>query len=144
MAIRFVVDSREKMPYKLPNPIIEKMPVGDYTIQGYEDMMVIERKSFEDLYRCLTSSLARLRSQLRRMGPFDYKALIVDTTVSAILMGHPMCKLKGETAFERLIGLVHQYDIPIYFADRHGTIVCRTLLCLWWKEEHSIVAGKGG
>ena len=140
-AITFIIDSREKMPYALPQSEVAKLSVGDYTLKGCEGDMSIERKSFEDLFRCLTSDQTRFRSQLKRLGKLPYRALLLDTTISAILLGHPMCKLSGEDALMRVIALTRQYDIPVYFCDRHGSDVCRLLLCRYWKEQNSVTAG---
>ncbi len=140
MPITFIIDSREKLPYTLPQSTVKKLLIGDYSIKGFEDMFGIERKSFEDLFRCLTSSQRRFRSQLKRLSTLPYRALLLDTTVSAILLGHPMCKLTGQDALMRVFALSRQYDVPVHFCDRHGADVCRTLLCRFWKEEHSVEA----
>lgn len=141
MPMIFIIDSREKRPYHLPGSKVARLTTGDYTIEGFEGVFAIERKSFEDLYRCITSSIKRFRSQLKRLGGLPSKALLLDTTVSAILLGHPMCRLSGEDALVRIIALTRQYDIPMYFCDRQGSTFCRLLLCRFWKEEHSVSAG---
>ena len=39
-----VVDSREQQPYSFPNSVVRGLPLADYSVQGYETRIGIERK----------------------------------------------------------------------------------------------------
>jgi len=130
---QFIIDSREKRPYRIEGAIVKKLDTGDYSLVGCEKIMAIERKSFDDLYNCLSSKLGRFKKQLKRMQSYKYKALLIDSTVSSVLLGHVMCKLPGGMALERLLRLAG--NVPVLFVDSHGKEVTQTLLGIWWKEE---------
>lgn len=131
-----LVDTREQTPYELIGSEKSTLKTGDYTVRGYEDVMAIERKSYNDLYHCLTSSRLRFEKQLKRLSDYKYKALLVDSTVSSVLLGHVHCNLPGDEALKRVMRYSVKYDIPVMFVDNHGDKVTRNLLYQWWQIEN--------
>lgn len=134
--MQFLIDSREKNGYRL-NAARKALKTGDYSIEGFEDEIGIERKSFDDLFHCLTSGQRRFKAQLKRLGKLRFNMLLIDSTISSVLLGHPLCQLPGERALERIIWLCRTYHVEVLFCDRSGETVCRMLLCRYWKELHA-------
>lgn len=75
-----VIDSREQLPYTFsgihghePNEIVAVQTVvrglesGDYSIDGFEDRIAIERKSLEDLYGSVTWGRKRFEAEIGRL-----------------------------------------------------------------------------
>lgn len=133
-ALTFVVDTREKIPYQLPDAKLARLKVGDYTIEGYEDVLAVERKGYDDLFSCLTTKMTHFINQLKNLAKLKYKAVCVDTTVAAMLLGHVFAPITGEDAVQRLISLGVEYDVPILFCDRNGATVCQMFLYSAWKK----------
>lgn len=133
-----MVDSREKKPISfLPlRTVSAALKVGDYSVKGYEERMAVERKSFSDLYDCLTTKLSFFRGQLKRLSVIPHRSLIIETSMTAFLMGHPMKEITGAVALERLNRLAEAYGISYHFCDRCGPLFVKTLLYHWWKEEN--------
>ena len=51
-----IVDTREQLPLELSMCTIRgTLPTGDYSILGFEEYVVVERKSLPDLIGCMTS-----------------------------------------------------------------------------------------
>ena len=76
MSLRIVVDTREQTPLEpfiiekservyLPT-LRAKLDVGDYSIDGHEDVVMLERKSIPDLYSTLTAGRERFCAELLR------------------------------------------------------------------------------
>lgn len=135
MSFRFVVDTREKTPYILPNAIMKALATGDYSIEGWETVMAVERKGYDDLFTCLSSKLAAFRNQMVRLSAMKYRALTVDTTLSAMKLGHVFVPISGEDAIIRLMEMSVQYGVPVYFCDRNGATITKAFLYAAWKEE---------
>lgn len=133
-ALTYVMDTREKIPYQLPDAKLKRLAVGDYTIEGFEDVLAVERKGYDDLFSCLTSKVERFTRQLKSLSRLKYKALCVDTTVTAMKLGHVFAPITGEDAIQRLISLCVDHDIPVFFCDRHGSTVCQMFLYSAWKR----------
>lgn len=86
-------DSREPWPhpweaYLPPNVRLESatLETGDFSLQGLEDLVCIERKTGADLLGCIGSSRERFERELRRarqgVGRF---AIIVEATLAELL-----------------------------------------------------------
>ena len=97
--------------------------------------MAVERKSYDDLYACLTNRLKPFTRQLKKLGKLKYRLLMIDSTCSAFLLGHVYYKLTGPEALVRLTRLCAQHDVPFCFCDRHGSELTAAVLHAWWKLE---------
>lgn len=109
-----LVDTREKAPLPLyanhPNWIAgerrESLKTGDYTVEGMEDILCLERKSLADLVACTVTSRRRFIASSARLARFTWKAILV------------------EASFEDIKGGLDQFDIP---SDVHPNAICGTL-----------------
>lgn len=130
-----VVDTREKRGYRFTCPVEEKaLPVGDYSVAGLEGMVVVERKGFDDVYKCLSGDRGRFEVQLRKLSKIPHRALVLDTTVNSLLIGHAHCALSGINALDRLLTLCVKHGIAPIFAGTKGPLVTQMLLATWVKE----------
>jgi ERCC4-type nuclease len=70
--LKIVIDSREQMPYLfIDYPCSTKrrgLSTGDYSLEGYEEEICIERKSKSDLYSSLGMGERDLRKSLAGCG----------------------------------------------------------------------------
>ena len=90
-----LVDTREKDPFPLfenhPNWIKaerrETLKTGDYTVEGMEGLLALERKSLADLVACTVSSRQRFLASCERLAGFAWKAILVEATLEDIKGG---------------------------------------------------------
>lgn len=86
-----IVDTREQHPYTFEDITAGGRPVevatvsaglrsGDYSIQGHEDAVAVERKSLADLYSTLTAGRDRFERELERLGEMTYSVVIVEAS----------------------------------------------------------------
>jgi DNA excision repair protein ERCC-4 len=100
-----VIDDREKLPYEFTTlrsnvrqggglllvPIVRKrLAVGDYSILGHEDTVVIERKSLDDLYQSLPRR-ANFIGRLVQMNQLQFAAVVIEATWLQIASEPPFC-----------------------------------------------------
>ena len=126
-----ICDTREKYLWSFGQhqTYVKKLDTGDYTLEGLEDVLCIERKmSLSELYGNLTDD--RFWKEMERMKNFQYKFLIVEAEFSDV-MGIPyslglkkevMAKLKLTPQFVlKKIGEIQiKYGIHVIFAgDKH-------------------------
>ena len=89
-SFKIVVDSREQKPLpfrksKLVTEVItRKLDAGDYSIDGYDNKIAIERKSIPDLYGTLGKGHKRFQRELERAKDMKYFAILVDGTFTAV------------------------------------------------------------
>src|SRR4051812_46380464 len=82
-----IVDTREWMPFCFDNlsnwiagSVRRKLNVGDYSIEGMERVLVLERKSLTDLIRTLMQLRAPFFKSCERLAAFKWKALLVEAS----------------------------------------------------------------
>ena len=87
-----IVDTREQAPYCFQNmshhpqrlsllvvkAVSQALRAGDYSIQGYQDRVAIERKSLEDLYGTLTAGRERFKTEMARLNELEFGAVVVE------------------------------------------------------------------
>jgi len=87
-----IVDTREKTPWNFEGDdsfeevVYEKLDGGDYSIQGLEDFITIERKaSVDELFVNFTKDKKRIRAEFDRLKDHKLKFIIVEETCEGIL-----------------------------------------------------------
>ena len=90
-----LVDTREREPFPLhanhPNWIAGERRValktGDYTVEGMESLLCLERKSLADLVACTVTYRRRFLAVCGRLARFPWKAILVEATLEDIKGG---------------------------------------------------------
>lgn len=86
-------DTREQNGWKFSDMISQKLDTGDYTLQGFEDILCIERKaSVSELANNISDP--RFWREMERMRSYPYKFIIC------------------EFSFEDIQGFPHNTDLP--------------------------------
>jgi ERCC4-type nuclease len=112
-----LVDTREQQPLPLfsnhPNWIAGErrraLKTGDYSIEGMENFICLERKSFPDLVACTVTYRDRFIAACARLAKFTWKAILV------------------EASFEKIKGGFDDFDGP---SRVHPNAVCGTLAAI--------------
>ena len=83
MSFNIIIDTREQQPWVfaksdiVDHTIVRKLDTGDYTIDGFEDLICIERKkSVAELASNIVEK--RFTDELIRMSEFKYKFLLLE------------------------------------------------------------------
>ena len=147
-----VVDSREQAPFRFSNfksdakqhnkPIIIRtvrkgLKTGDYSIEGHEDQIAIERKEFGDFYNCCGQDRERFQRQLERLNEIKVAAIVVEAGLNSVVTGHPQSRLNPKTVFRSVIAW--QQRLPninwwFCYSRRLAEAVSFRILERYWKE----------
>jgi ERCC4-type nuclease len=141
--ITIIRDTREKKnvwdfePSEFINKTISKgLKTGDYSIEGYESLVSLERKANTgEIYNNLFEK--RFKDELNRLHPFKYKALILEFSVKDILSFpinssipyryHSGLKANAGYIMSRLMD-IQLKGIPIIFAGLNGKDIALSYL----------------
>ena len=135
--MKIAVDSREQKPYKFETPsMVETVPVGDYSIQGLEDCISIERKSIDDLIGCLTTDRARFERELFKAKALEYFALVIEASLSDLINGRYRSDMTPKSAIQSLLAFSIRYRLPIFFCEsrEYAQRVTESLLLKYARE----------
>lgn len=124
-------------------------PRGDYTIDGLEQKVCVERKSISDVSATLlgwdkegkTGRRERFEKQLKIMEGFWRSAVIVEATYGDVLRevqcyGQKPAWLNRKITNRTFISWSQRYRVPWYFFDtrRLAEVNCFRILQKAWKE----------
>ena len=108
MSIKILIDSREQVPFTFhgyeADPEVAPLPVGDYSIRGFEDQVSIERKSLDDLVGCLMGKdRERFERELARARHYDLFCVVIEAPLSDVSQGKYRSAMRPHSALQSLI-----------------------------------------
>jgi DNA excision repair protein ERCC-4 len=118
--MRVIIDTREQHPWTFEGQSITttkaKLEAGDYSIEGLERRVAIERKSIDDWVGTVMRERARFYRELELLRALDFRCVIIETGVREIMEG----AYKSAARPESLLGFVAEIavaqSVPVYLA----------------------------
>jgi ERCC4-type nuclease len=123
-----VVDTREQEPYSFDPAHVtcvrRALPVGDYSLQGYESAIAIERKSLEDFVASTITARARFRRELRGLSEYDLGCVVVEASLDDVLAHRYRSGAHPSAVLGATLSIIVDHGVPVFFCgDRQ--IACR-------------------
>ena len=148
-----LVDTREQLPYTFQGlradanegggPITVRterctLNAGDYSIQGYSQMVVVERKSASDLAGTLTAGRKRFVREMDRLREYDAAWIVCESELSELFRGIPMAPnirprtfTRSAMFFQLRYPRIHWWAVP---GRAVAEAITYQLLRSWWRE----------
>ncbi len=143
-SVTAVIDSREQRPLDLSPLAVTTgtLTTGDYSVRHLEHVISIERKSLNDLLKCVGTDRDRFGREVERLLAFPVRGLVVEATWPEIEKGEWRGKIKPAAVLGSLFGWMAQGLPVMLFGDheRAGRYVSRLLLISArrrWRESRS-------
>lgn len=121
-----IIDSREQRPFCFERFNIQTetaaLPVGDYSVRGFEDRVAIERKEINDLIACLMgTNRERFERELAKAKSFDVFVVMVEASFLDIEQGRYRSEMNPHSALQSIAAMMVRHRVPFVFAgDRQG------------------------
>jgi ERCC4-type nuclease len=150
-----LVDTREKDPLPLranhPNWIgaerRETLKTGDYSIEGMEGLLALERKSLADLVACTVTYRRRFLASCARLSGFVWKAILVEATLEDIKGGIARFDIPSDVHPNAICGTLDaieaKFGIPVIYASTVRALATERAaswlskhFTYWWLERH--------
>lgn len=113
-------DSREQQPYTFSRYQAEvevvTLPVGDYSLPGFEDKLGIERKSVDDLVGCLCRDRERFERELQKGKHMDCFIVVVEAHFSDLANGRFRSQMHPNAAVQSILAFQIRYRTNFLFA----------------------------
>lgn len=128
-----LVDDREGLPFAFANikadardghkPIavrseVRRLLTGDYSIDGYQDRIAIERKSHGDLFSTLGQRREPFEAELARLNEMDFAAVVIESSWYQIAFEppersrmNPKCVMRSILAWSQRFPRVHWFPM---------------------------------
>lgn len=136
-----ICDTREQRPWSFSEDVdvIRKgLPVGDYSCEGFETRIALERKSIEDAVRSVTWDRARFFRELEKLSKYDFREIVLECEMADVAnhayesMAHPSSILGSFDS------IALHFKIPVFYAGSPEMAAkhAESILTKWWEREH--------
>lgn len=123
--IPIVVDSREQRPYLFDSSTTSvcraALPAGDYSLEGFESKIAIERKSLDDFVNTIIHAKDRFRAELEILSTYDYAAIVIEANVEDLLASRFQSRANPTSLFAIYCSIVADRRIPAFFLSDRQT-----------------------
>ncbi len=123
--MKILIDTREQAPFTFrgyqADPEPATLPVGDYSLPGFQDRVSIERKSLDDLVGCLRgSNRERFERELARGRHYDLFVVVVEASLADVSQGRYRSEMKPHSALQSLITFQVRYRVPFMWCGNRA------------------------
>jgi ERCC4-type nuclease len=136
----FIVDTREQQPYRFEgfDTIRQKLDTGDYSIQGSESRVSVEKKSHGDAWAMVSGSRERFVRCLERLASLDRALIVIESSLERFALDRPsqIKKVTVATAVGSYVSWMCQYRVPVVWAGskEYAERVTLRFLYSYWKH----------
>lgn len=126
-----IQDTREKRPLFEESQhglrvVTETLRYGDYSIRGFEDNFIIERKKISDFYSYIGKERNKTVKKMEKFKEISssggYAGIVIEASESDILSGYHMSQVSPESARQALVSFEVRYDVKIYYGQSRADI----------------------
>lgn len=139
---KIITDSREQRPWKFVNEVVIRgLKTGDYSIEGYENCIAIERKSLDDFVSSVTYNRKRFKAELERARKIKHFIIIVEAAWFDAFTGNYHSAAIPNSIVGSAIGIMAEFGIPVIFAEtrKQAERLCQKFLRLSLLREYEVI-----
>jgi len=141
-----LVDTREQEPFKLfanhPNWIGGEKRVtlktGDYTVEGMESLLALERKNLPDIVSCTVVYRRRFLACCNRLAKFRWKAILIEASYEDLKRDYAELELESEVHPNAVCGTLDaieaKFGIPVIYTSMNRRLACERAAS--WLSKH--------
>lgn len=130
MNFRIIVDTREQAEYSFAcETIRRKLDAGDYSVDQFEHLVAVERKSLRDFVGTVIYDFDRFARELEKLSAMDAACIVVEADLDQVLRGKQQEALRSVSPHALLgaatyIGL--RYRVPVYWCGSRPAAILFT------------------
>ena len=114
-----VIDTREQLPLAFDpertHAVHKALPAGDYSLEGWEERVAVERKTLEDFVSTATRGRKRFFRELRRLQAYEAACIVVEAGLGDLLLGKYRSDAHPVSMFGTVLSIVVDFGIPVFF-----------------------------
>lgn len=152
-----IVDSREQYPFEfmphhsnwIGGERRVALKTGDYSIDGMEMLLSLERKSLADIVACTETYRKRFLASCARLAKFRWKGILIEATLEDIKSGFEQFDIPSEVHPNAVTGTLDaieaKFGIPIIYTSMIRPLATERAaswlskhFTYWWLEMHRL------
>ena len=120
--MEIVIDTREKNPWNFMDhkQIHKKLDVGDYSVEGLEDQVVIKRKTLNDYIRSILQDKVRFTKVLNKLSEMEHSCIIVEEPYQHVWDKNYYSKVNPQYINNRTKTIKNTFGIPVFFSKNRN------------------------
>ena len=114
-----LVDDREKTPWTFSGNVDRErvhLDTADYSVRGFSDKFIVERKSLEDFVMCCGQERARFVECIERMAGYERPWLIIEASVDDAYAGAYRSAMNPLTVVNTALSIAMTHRIQVFWA----------------------------
>ena len=119
-----IIDTREQAPFNFPEDVVSvtrrALPAGDYTLEGLEDLAVVERKSLDDLVQSLIRNRDRFHRELRKLQSIPGACVVVKAGLNDLLAHQYKSGVHPGAVWGAVLSVIVDFSIPVFFCGNRA------------------------
>ena len=147
--MKILTDTREQAPYTFAPPRYEDVIVqaatlttGDYSLNGLQDLIALERKSIDDLTGTLTKGRERFERECERGRGLDYFGLIIEASLEDVRSHRYQSQMTPQSLLQSLAAFSVRYGLHVHWCGNRagGEYMTYSLLAKYLREAENRLA----
>jgi len=146
-----VIDTREQAPFMFTGietnaphrpldvlTVRQALPSGDYSIEGMEKRVAIERKSVSDWFGSIGGDRTRFEAEVERLSHYEYAAVVIEGGWQELLIDRPSnTQVPGIVSSRTIASWDIRYGVRFYpcMNRRHAELFTFALLSMFWRQD---------
>ena len=119
--VPIVSDTREQEPYgfdaRRVRVIRRALPAGDYSIEGMETSVAVERKSLSDFVSTVIHNRPRFYRELSRFSGYLAAAVVVEGNLMDVLGGRYRSAAHPNALLGTIAAITVDFGVPVFFCS---------------------------
>ena len=116
-----IVDTREQEPYafdpRLAAAVRRALPAGDYSIEGLEERVAVERKTLDDFVSTVIHSRRRFHEELQKLTGYRAACVVVEAGVLDVLLHRYRGDAHPNAVLGSALSIILDFRIPVFFCS---------------------------
>jgi ERCC4-type nuclease len=135
-----IADTREQIPFAFDPAhavtVRRALAAGDYSLDGHETSVAVERKSLDDFVGSVVRERERFLAELRRLEGYELACIVVEGNIEDVFAHRYRGGAHPNAVFGAALSIIVDHGIPIYFCgDRQlACAFVEGLLCRYHRK----------
>jgi len=116
-----IIDTREQEPYEFDPENVEvkhqALSAGDYSINGFEDQVCIERKSLQDYVQSVIKQRDRFLKEVKKLSEIPHCCIVVECDLADIMGKRYRSGAHPNSVLGATLSLMIDHQVPVCFCS---------------------------
>jgi len=122
--VRVIIDTREQLPYSFSDRVVAvrfPLAAGDYSVEGMEQALAVERKSLDDFVSSVIRDRPRFRRELEKLRDYRAACVVVEASLGDVFAHRYHSGAHPNAVVGAAISIIVDYGVPVFFcSDRQA------------------------